>query len=200
MNTPYHHGDLANALVAAALKVVETDGADALSLRDVAASLGVSRAAPYRHFADRDALLAVVAAQGFEALADVYEAARTSAGEGPARMRKAMRDYMHFAWSRPGLHRLMFESDLLRRNPIEPGLEAAYKRTFETLRRALAEAYPGASRAWLWRRRVTMISTVVGFLVLNEAGRFTAEWMDPLPRDEQVEAILDVAIGAPADV
>ncbi len=192
----YHHGDLAHALVEAAMKLVESDGPDALSLRDLAASLGVSRAAPYRHFVDRDALLAAVAAKGFEALADVYEAARTSAGDGPTRMRRAMRDYVAFAWSRPGLHRLMFESDLLRRTPIAPVLETAYRRTYETLWRALGEAYPNADQSWLRRRRVTMLSTVVGFLVLNEAGRFTAEWMDPLPREEQVEAILDAAIGA----
>jgi AcrR family transcriptional regulator len=193
----YHHGDLANALVEAALKVVEADGSDALSLRDLAASLGVSRAAPYRHFADRDALLAAVAAQGFETLADIYEAARTSAGAGTERLRKAMRDYMGFAWSRPGLHRLMFESDLLRRAPIPTALAGPYRRTYETLWGTLKDAWPAAERSWLRRRRVTMLSTVVGFLVLDEAGRFTADWSDPLPRDEQVEAVLDTAIGPP---
>ncbi len=67
----YHHGDLKSALITAALAAVEQDGPDAVSLRDLAQSLGVSRAAPYRHFADRDALLAAVAAQGFEDLAVV---------------------------------------------------------------------------------------------------------------------------------
>ena len=57
----YHHGDLANALVEAALKLVEQGGAEAVSLRDLSQSLGVSRAAPYRHFTDRDVLLATVA-------------------------------------------------------------------------------------------------------------------------------------------
>ena len=64
----YHHGDLANALVKAALELVEQGGAEAVSLRDLTQSLGVSRAAPYRHFEDRDALLAAVAARGFEDL------------------------------------------------------------------------------------------------------------------------------------
>ncbi len=193
----YHHGDLANALVEAAMKVVESEGSDALSLRDLAASLGVSRAAPYRHFPDRDALLAAVAAQGFEMLADIYEAARAGSGAGTARLRRAMRDYMGFAWSRPGLHRLMFESDLLRRSPIPPALAAPYRRTYEALWAVLKETWPNAEPSWLRRKRVTLLSTVVGFLVLDEAGRFTAEWSDPLPRDEQVEAILDAAIGAP---
>jgi AcrR family transcriptional regulator len=195
--TRYHHGDLANALIEAALKAIETDGTDALSLRDLAASLGVSRAAPYRHFVDRDALLAAVAARGFEALAEVYQGARTSPGPGVARLRKAMRDYMAFAWSRPGLHRLMFESDLLRRETVPAALAAANRRSFEALWGTLEAAFPTAERAWLRRRRVTMLSTVVGFLVLDETGRFTPEWTDPLPRAEQVEAVLDAAIGAP---
>ena len=191
----YHHGDLANALVDAALAVVERDGADALSLRDLAASLGVSRAAPYRHFADRDALLAAVAARGFEALAEIYRAADAGRGDGPTRVRKAMADYMAFAWNRSGLHRLMYESDLLRRDPIPPVLVGPYKSTYEWLWRTLSRAYPDADEAWLKRRRVTMLSTVVGFLVLDEAGRFTPEWTLPQNRDDMIEAILDAATG-----
>ncbi len=189
----YHHGDLANALVDAALAVVERDGADALSLRDLAASLGVSRAAPYRHFEDRDALLAAVAARGFEALAEVYRTADASAGDGPARVRKAMRDYIAFAWSRAGLHRLMFESDLARRDPIPAVLAGPYQQIYEALWRTLTRAYPDADEAWLKRRRVTMLSTVVGFLVLDDAGRFTPAWALPLTREDMVEAILDAA-------
>ncbi len=191
----YHHGDLANALIDAAMAVVESDGADALSLRDLAASLGVSRAAPYRHFVDRDALLAAVAARGFETLVEIYLAADAGPGDGPARVRKAMRDYMAFAWSRSGLHRLMFESDLLRRDPIPPVLARPYQRTYEALWRTLSRAYPDAEEAWLKRHRVTMLSTVVGFLVLDEAGRFSPEWASPLSREDMVEAILDVATG-----
>ena len=82
----YHHGDLAKALTAAALAVVEQGGPEAVSLRDLAASLGVSRAAPYRHFADRDELLAAVAALGFEDLNIVYEQALASPGDGRQRL------------------------------------------------------------------------------------------------------------------
>ena len=191
----YHHGDLANALVDAALEVVERDGADALSLRDLAASLGVSRAAPYRHFVDRDALLAAVSARGFEMLTEIYLAADSGPGDGPARVRKAMRDYMEFAWRHSGLHRLMFESELLRRDPIPSVLAGPYQRTYEALWRTLSRAYPDAEEAWLKRRRVTMLSTVVGFLVLDEAGRFTPEWARPLSHEDLVEAILDTATG-----
>jgi AcrR family transcriptional regulator len=68
VDRPYHHGSLRSALVSAGMAVVETDGPDALSLRDLARSLGVSPTAPYRHFEDRRALLIAIAAEGFKEL------------------------------------------------------------------------------------------------------------------------------------
>jgi AcrR family transcriptional regulator len=85
-----------------------------VSLRDLSQSLGVSRAAPYRHFPDRDALLATVAARGFEDLVALYEAALEGAGDGRARLRASGRAFHDFATKRPGLYRLMFESDFLK--------------------------------------------------------------------------------------
>ena len=117
IKSTYHHGDLANALLDAALALVEHDGAEAVSLRELAQSLGVSRAAPYRHFADRDALLAAVAARGFEDLIVVSEAALDGPGDGRTRLQAFGRAYFDFAARRPGLYRLMFESDFLNRNP-----------------------------------------------------------------------------------
>ena len=67
-DSSYHHGDLRAALVKAAAAEIERSGYENLSLRELAESLGVSRAAPYRHFADRRALLAAVAADGFDGL------------------------------------------------------------------------------------------------------------------------------------
>src|ERR1700730_569414 len=72
---PYHHGDLRAALVKAATAEIERGGYEALSMRELAASLDVSRAAPYRHFADRKALLAALAAEGFDKLAAIYRKA-----------------------------------------------------------------------------------------------------------------------------
>ena len=63
-DTAYHHGALRETLLAAAIEVVARQGADALSLRGLAQAVGVSSAAPYRHFPDRAALLAAVAAEG----------------------------------------------------------------------------------------------------------------------------------------
>src|SRR5665647_3402764 len=61
----YHHGDLRDALIQAALREVELGGPEAVSIKALAKRLGVSQPAPYRHFADREALLAAVTAEAF---------------------------------------------------------------------------------------------------------------------------------------
>ena len=175
--------------------MVDQGGAEAVSLRDIAQSLGVSRAAPYRHFADRDALLIAVAALGFEELAGIYESALTGPGDGRRRLRQAMRDYIGFANRRSGLHRLMFESDFLQRTPRPAVLVAPTDRTYGSLRRLMEGAYPDAGDAWLRARTVVLLSTIVGFLVLDRVGRFTAYVADPLTHEEVVETVLDAAIG-----
>ena len=81
---PYHHGDLRNALVAAAAQMVERDGEERFSLREAARSVGVTANAAYRHFADRSALLTAVAASGFEELSRRMGAAMVR-GERDAR-------------------------------------------------------------------------------------------------------------------
>lgn len=104
----YHHGDLRRAMVAAALAVLEREGAASLSLRGVARSAGVSQAAPYNHFRDKDALLAAVAAEGFRALAAETIEARDRAADAPGRMLAIGQAYIRFAVRRPELFRLMF--------------------------------------------------------------------------------------------
>src|SRR5215469_14061638 len=99
----YHHGDLRAALVKAAVVEIERSGYENLSLRELAASLGVSRAAPYRHFADRRALLAAIAAAGFDELTAIH---RNANGKTPqARLAAAGRGYLAFAAERPQLFR-----------------------------------------------------------------------------------------------
>lgn len=109
---PYHHGDLRNALVAAALARVEAKGADAFSLREAAKDVGVSANAAYRHFAAKDALLTAVAARGFGALsakmAEAIAALPVEANTGEGQLRAVGRAYVVFAHARPHLFQLMF--------------------------------------------------------------------------------------------
>src|SRR6201996_9590645 len=123
--SPYHHGDLRAALMTAAAAEIERSGYENLSLRELAASLDVSRAAPYRHFADRRALLAALAAEGFDRLAAIYRACRV-AGKTPQQILAASgRAYLGFAADRPQLFRLMFASDLFVGGPPDPALVKA---------------------------------------------------------------------------
>jgi AcrR family transcriptional regulator len=189
----YHHGDLRNALIAAALAAVEQDGPDAVSLRDLAQTLGVSRAAPYRHFEDRDALLAAVAARGFEDLNIGYEAALEAPGDGRETLRQASRVYFEFADRRPGLFRLMFDSDLLARDDPPAVLIEPANQAYHLLWRAVEAAYPGADERTIKARTITMWSTVYGFIALNRAGRFKPFMVGPLEPDEIVDEVIEAA-------
>jgi AcrR family transcriptional regulator len=79
----YHHGNLRHDLVAAALQIIDREGPAALTLRAVAARLGVSAPATYRHFASKEGLLAAVAAEGFASLLERARAAMAAAGDAP---------------------------------------------------------------------------------------------------------------------
>ena len=108
---PYHHGDLRQALVDAAIALLREGGVPALSLRAAARKAGVSQAAPYRHFADHADLLAAVAAEGFTRLrAAMIEAARsgTSPREG---LRGLARAYVRFGVKHPAQYRVMFGAE-----------------------------------------------------------------------------------------
>lgn len=104
----YHHGDLSRALVVAATRLVEAGGGGRLTLRAAAQAAGVSVAAPYRHFADREALLAAVLAEGFLELARRTDAARLAAPDPMAALAATGLAYVKFAAAHPRTYRLMF--------------------------------------------------------------------------------------------
>ena len=102
----YHHGDLRRALLLEAVRTIHAEGAAALTLRGVGDRLGVSRTALYRHFADKQALLDEVAAEGFRMLrAALHEAWGTGGRAGFDAMGIA---YVHFAVAHPSHYRVMF--------------------------------------------------------------------------------------------
>ena len=101
-------GDLRARLVDEAGRILETQGLEAVTLRAVAGAAGVSHMAPYRHFADKDSLLAAVAERGFRALSADMQAPAGEERELPARLRAFGTAYLGFARRRPALYRLMF--------------------------------------------------------------------------------------------
>ena len=105
----YHHGDLRAACITAGLRLVAEGGPDALTIRGVARSAGVSHTAPLHHFRDRDELLAAVAEVGFERLvAETLEAAAADEADPIERIRRYGLVYIRGAIGAPGLYRLMF--------------------------------------------------------------------------------------------
>lgn len=168
---PYHHGDLRAALVDAAYELVERDGADALSLREVARRVGVSHAAPKHHFRDKAALLAAVGARAFDELAATMEQARRRAGDDPlARLTSAGVAYVSFAASHPALFRSMFGGALAGAADAE--VRARSRRAFEVLVDAASHAAgPSATPAELRVLVTAAWSAVHGLSLLWLDGR-----------------------------
>lgn len=118
----YHHGDLRNALVTAALELLERDGLERLSLRALSAAVGVSHAAPTHHFGTLKGLRTTLATVGYERFtAAMEEACRQASADPVDQMRAAERGYLTFAKGQPALFRLIFSGDLLAWD--EPGLQ-----------------------------------------------------------------------------
>ncbi|MFE3499576.1 TetR/AcrR family transcriptional regulator [Kitasatospora sp. NPDC059160] len=103
----YHHGDLRAACLRAARELLEEDGGSGLSLRAVARRAGVSATAPYRHFADREALVSAVASEGYLELAAALTAAHPAPAT-PDELAAVAVAYVRFALDRPALFRAMF--------------------------------------------------------------------------------------------
>ena len=186
----YHHGDLRAALVQAARDAIEAAGPEAVSLREIAQTLGVSRAAPYRHFADRRALLAEVAAQGFEALTTAYARAIAAGPTPRAALRQTARDYLGLAFERPGLFRLMFDSDIL--GPGAPAsLTGPAGEAWALLYQAVAAVEPAADDVAVKRRVITGWATLQGFVTLKQGGRLKEFMIAPLTEADLIDAIIE---------
>ena len=126
MPRTYHHGDLRTALFEAALALLAEDGSDALSLRAVARRAGVSAMAPYRHYPDKQSLLAAVALHGFRCLREVLQQADRGDAAGQPLVAQAVA-YVRFALENPALFRLMFGLKLQGNHPeLVTAGEAAY--------------------------------------------------------------------------
>jgi AcrR family transcriptional regulator len=133
----YHHGDLRRTLIETALTMVTEEGAWNFTLREVARRAGVSHAAPYNHFADKSALLAEVAALGFQALRRQMEmAARRQPRSSHQALHGIATAYIRFGVEHPAHYRLMFGPDLAERGR-HPTLEEAADAAFAVLTTAL---------------------------------------------------------------
>lgn len=128
---PYHHGDLSGTILQAAAELLEEQGLDGLRVRELARRAKVSHNAPYRHFPDRDSLLAALAADGFARLGRAQQEARAAGGL------KAMGEaYVRFALAHPQRFRLMFGGAV--RIGAHPALREVATKVFDGLSGALS--------------------------------------------------------------
>jgi AcrR family transcriptional regulator len=127
---PYRHGNLPNALRAAARAILDESGPEAVGLRETARRVGVSATAAYRHFSSKEDLLASVAAEGFRELTAALEAGV----EGPDPLIGLGLAYVEFALRKRGLFRLMFGPILVERAKY-PALNEAANAAFECVQR-----------------------------------------------------------------
>ncbi len=133
----YHHGNLRAELLDTAIAQLREVGADDLSLRALARSIGVSQTAPYRHFADKGELLAAMATRGYRDLLAGLRQAEADAGESPAQQLTAVAHaYVDYAANNPQLFKLMFGPAV---QPAQkyPELREASRDTFQLVREIL---------------------------------------------------------------
>jgi AcrR family transcriptional regulator len=178
---PYHHGNLRAELVEQAEKTLREQGLDGLSLRELARQIGVSHAAPRRHFPDRQALLDALAEAGFERLgAQLREAA---VGEDfESRLRAIATTYARFATDDAALLELMFAGKLSEQGrTLHEAADRAFAVILELIQEGQAAGLiePGEPE----RVALLLFATLQGIAALTTAGVVASEQLDDLVAD-----------------
>ena len=181
----YHHGDLRDALVQAALREAEQGGPEAISLKALAKELGVSQPAPYRHFADREALLQAVTAEAFRQ----FNAVLRAATDGPSKRSKLSRfaqAALDFGLKRNGIYRLMFASRTMACATKDSELHVAARESL----RLLIESFEAPAVGLLRERHALQVwAALHGVITLAEQGLLTGQAAQ-VTREELVEDIV----------
>ncbi|MBR1282702.1 WHG domain-containing protein [Bradyrhizobium sp. AUGA SZCCT0177] len=195
-DTPYHHGDLREALLQAAERVLERDGLAGLTLRAVAREAGVSHAAPTHHFGDLTGLVSELAAIGFRMFNEAMTAAGNSETLPIMKGLASAKAYVAYAQAHPGMYGVMFRS--ARLDYSRPSLHEASDAAFAGLTRGVGasrhEQIPqdgisldqaaAIARAW---------SLVHGFTTLLLDGRLTGI-LERLPEGTSADQLLDAML------
>lgn len=197
--SPYHHGNLREALVAAAVAAVEQGDAQTLSLRELAVAAGVSAAAPYRHFADRAALLAAVICAGYDDQLARHAQAIQGRASPLTKLRRVMRAFLDFMRERPGLFHLMYLQTLPDHALQDPGVREREVKTYDALCSALAQALPSLTEAALRQRMVTLWATLLGHAVGQLRHPLRDFMRDGLTDAQLDDAVIAAAIGPLTD-
>lgn len=163
----YHHGDLRQALIDGAIAIIAKRDVDSVSLREVARQAGVSHTAPYRHFADKDGLLAAVAEQGFNGLTQALTLAIAPNQANPiTKLEVCGIAYVEYAIAYPSHYRVMFGAHRGEKDRF-PQLEKASEESFGILVNILSEGQAvGIFRAGMPQQLAKVVWSLMHGLVM----------------------------------
>jgi AcrR family transcriptional regulator len=167
----YHHGDLRDAMVQAALREAEQGGPEAISIKALAKELGVSQPAPYRHFADREALLQAVTAEAFRQFNAILRAAIGKPSKR-SKLSRFAQAALEFGLRRNGIYRLMFASRTMACSAEDSELRLAAHETMGLLVQSFEAPAVGLLRE---RHALQVWAALHGVISLAEQGLLTGE-------------------------
>jgi AcrR family transcriptional regulator len=179
---PYHHGDLRAALMTAALSLIDEHGVKGLALSDAAHLAGVSVAAPYRHFKDKEALLAEIAAEGFTIFRDALAQASQSHPEDKVKRLVEMGvAYVDFALRHRSHFKVMWESGIAQAN--YPEIQQSAQQAYRLLEEAANSLHPRAQPSRQQALVRAAWSLVHGYAMLTLAGELPAHGSEQSDRN-----------------
>ena len=177
----YHHGDLREALIKAALAEAEQGGPEAVNIKALAKTLGVSQPAPYRHFADREALLVAVTAEAFRQFNTVLRQA-VAAPSRRSKLSRLAQAALVFGLERSGIYRLMFASRTMAGAAEDSELHVAAHETYALL----LDALDGPRDQVRERHALQIWASLHGVVMLAQQGLLTGKSIN-VSREELVE-------------
>jgi AcrR family transcriptional regulator len=197
--SPYHHGNLASALIEAALALLDETQDWAFSLREVARRAGVSHNAPYKHFPEKRDLLGAVAARGFDALAGRMRSALAAAAGPRAKLIAIGCAFVAHGIANPALYRLMFGAALTRPKEGRPAIEKAAAATVQAIvEEALADGVrSGALPSNVASPRQSAAASLAMWSVLHGLTMLAID--DFVGPPLEVEALVEPILGALID-
>ena len=189
----YHHGDLKNALIKAGVEILAKDGVSGLSLRKVAMKAGVSHAAPYAHFADKQALIAAISTEGFRQLYErVSGVAEEHQNQPEKQLVEAAWAYVQFAMDDPDRFKVMF-SGVLEKEKEYPDFVTESQRNFQLVK-MIVEANQASGRLRSGDSALVALSVwgiIHGFILLLLEGQISHAVLEKMSLRELVEFQLE---------
>jgi AcrR family transcriptional regulator len=189
----YHHGDLKNALIQAGTDILASEGTAALSLRKVAARAGVSHSAPYAHFADKQALIAAISANGFNRLYEqVIQAVEHHEGDLHTMLLEVAYTYVSFALENPACFKVMFSSVLEKEKDYPEFVEASQRNFYQLEELVRQWQVGGVLKAGDVQLQATALwSLVHGFIALLLENQISSRILNQYSTREILTRLID---------